>query len=368
MSKLTIALLIGTVASAGTSTYFWRELESEREERTALQTRIAQLEKTRAAVAAPPPVVEPEPESPPTSSAAAVAPSAKAPPPQAKLAAIGGSGVFTLGSRPGIPDAEMRKHMIESHEQQMRLLKDPEYRELMRAQQKHGMYQMYADLEPLVGLTKDESERLLDVLAEQSLRQMEQQRPVFGPIEGGQPSEAEIRERQRIFEEQRRKNEAEIAGVLGPKFNEWQDYQKNSWSRMHVTRLRQTLSSTDEPLRQEQIKPLVDAIAREQQHALTPMRTAIPNGRPDAQTQARMAEEWLERTAQSHERIRTAVQGLLSPSQFERLQQQQEQELKMQELSVKQQRARAEAQARGEIPPDPAPAPGMFQPVVTYAN
>jgi hypothetical protein len=72
----------------------------------------------------------------------------------------------------------------------------------------------------------------------------------------------------------------------------------------------------------------------------------------DAQAQARMAEEMLERTAQSHERIRNAVSGLLSPSQFEQLQRQQEQELKMQELSVRQQRARADAIARGELQPD----------------
>ena len=364
MNKLTIILLIAVIASASASVHFWRQLDEEREQRAALQTRIAELEEARPVVAATQSV--PEPEAAPSVGARSAAPTVpNRSPPQAMIAAVG-PGPAVASSRLGVADAEMRQRMMDAREQQLRMLKDPEYRELMRTQQKHGMYQMYADLEPRVGLTKDESERLLDVLAEQSLRNMEEQQPMFASSDGSPPSETEIRERQRMYEEQRRKNDAEVAAVLGPKFDEWQAYQKNSWSRMQVTQLRQALSTTDEPLRQEQMKPLVEAIAREQQHIMTPMRSGAINTRPDAASQARMAEEWLERTAQSHERVRTAVQGLLSPSQFEQLQRQQQQALKMQELNARQQRARADAQARGEIPPDSPP--GVFGSSVTFSS
>jgi hypothetical protein len=263
-------------------------------------------------------------------------------------------------------DPEVRRRLQENHEQQMRMLKDPEYRELMRSQQKVSMQRMYSDLEPLLGLSKDESDRLRDVLAEQSIRSMEQ-RPMWPSPDGGPPDENAILEQQRISQAQRRTNEAEIAEVLGPKYNQWQEYQNNGWARSQVSQLRQTLAITNEPIRSDQVKPLVEAIAREQQQMTRGFRTPLPQGSAmDAQTQVSLAEEMLERSAQSHQRIRDAVTGLLTPTQLEQLQHQHEQELKMQELSVKQQRARAEAQARGEIPPDTPTA--AFNSVVTYSD
>jgi hypothetical protein len=112
------------------------------------------------------------------------------------------------------------------------------------------------------------------------------------------------------------------------------------------------------------VKPLVEAIAREQKQLMT-SRMTPPTLRNDPMARARMAEEWLERTAESHERIRAAVSSLLTPAQYEQLERQQQQELKMQELSVRQQRARAEAQARGELPPDPV-IPGVVNSAVLY--
>jgi len=372
MSKAVIVLTIATVASASASTYLWRELGSEREQSATLQTRVAELEREMAQRPAAPPQADRELTEPAPEVTPAAVKTASAAPPAAQLGVIQGTANagFVGAQRLGVADPDMRRRMKEAQEQQARMLKDPEYRELMRAQQKLGMMRMYSDLEPMLGLTKEESERLLDVLAEQSIRGMEQP-PPFGPMDGTQPTEAEIRERQRAFEEQHRRNEQEIAAVLGSRYSDWQEYQKNGWSRSQVTQLRQTLSSTDEPLRQDQIKPLVNAIAREQQQMMAaPMRmgpgirTASGAMQMDPQTQARMAEEWLERTAQSHERIRNAVSGLLTPAQFEQLQRQQEQELKMQELSVKQQRARADAIARGEISPDS----NSMNAIVTYGR
>lgn len=364
MSKWIIALTTVTVASASASTYFWQELREEREQRATLQTRIAELEQARESADLPAPIPEPVAEEPPT---AATTPS-PAPAPTARLAVASGAAFSAVPlGRPGAVDPEIRRRMFESHEQQIRMLKDPEYRELMRAQQKLSLQQHYSDLEALLGLSKEESEQLLEVLAEHSVRSMEQ-RPMIADANGGPPSESEMNERRRMFEEQRRKNDSEIAAVLGSKFNDWQQYQQNGWARSQVSQLRQSLSSGGEPLRQDQVKPLVEAIAREQKQTMRSMTTRpySPNARPDPMTQVQQAEEWLERTAQSHERIRAAVSGLLTPSQYEQFERQQRQELRMQELSVRQQRARAEAQARGELPADPTNV--MMQAVTTYAQ
>jgi len=241
--------------------------------------------------------------------------------------------------------------MQASIEQQQRMLDDPDYRELMREQNKLSMSRFYSDLGPMLGLTQDESERLLDVLAEQQLRNMEQ-RPVMMGMDGTPPDPNTLREQQLRFEEMRRKNDAELAQVLGAaKFAEWQDYQNNQWSRSQVMRLREGLALSDEPLRQDQVKPLVQAMAREQQQMQTHSFGGVPRMRQmDSASQAHLSEEWLERTTQSHQRIRDAVSGLLSPAQLQQLEAQQAQERKMQEINMRMQRARAaEAQVSGEI-------------------
>lgn len=359
MSKWIFALTIATVASAGASTYFWQELRTEREQTATLQSRIAQLEHDRETAAAAMPAPEPEPVEEPAAPPAAVTTPAK---PAARVAtnAVAANGLIAFGG--GNVDPKMRERMFQARQDQMRMLQDPEYRELMREQQKHGLRQHYNDLDVLLGLSDEQAEQLLDVLAEQSIRGMEQQPPFMGE----QPTEDEMRAYRSKMEDARRKSESEIAAVLGSRYSEWQQYQQSGWARSQVSRLRQTLATGNEPLRQDQIKPLVEAIAREQKQALNTVRPTAPSPRPDAMEQARMAEEWLERTAQSHERIRASVSGLLSPSQYQQLERQQQQELKMQELGVRQQRARAEAQARGELPPDPAIA---MQPATTmFAN
>jgi hypothetical protein len=344
MSKLLVALAIGTVGSAGAAAYFWSELSVEREERTRLEARIAELERARISPALPPPAT------PPTQTAPAAT---ENPQPQFRFARQPGTAETPAGSRTEAPDPETARRMMqEAHEQQLRMLKDPEYRALMRAQHRLNMQRSYADIGLFMNLSDDETERLLDLLAEQALQSMEQ-RPRFGRM--GPPTEDEVRDMQRTFEEQRKNNEAEIAALLGPKYSEWQQYQQSGWARMQVSNLRQALALSNEPLRTEQVKPLIDAITREQQQ-LAPRAQGLnmgATGRPTAEMMARWTEERIEQTKQAHERIRLAVSGLLSPSQYEQLRRQQEQEIQMQELHARQQRARAEAQARGELPLDP---------------
>ena len=353
MSKSVIALVVATLTCGSASAYFWQELRAEREQTRVLQARVAELEKAHepapvvAAVA--PPVEVPPPVTAPANESKATAPkpAVGAPAPAAAFAFLGSNGATV---RNGRMDPEMQRRMQENFDRQRALLKDPEYRELMRDQQKMGMRRMYGDMETMLGLSKEEADRVMDVLAEQQVRSMEQ-RPHFG-MDGSQPDQAAIREQQRVFEETRRKNESELASALGSKYGEWQEYQQSMWSRSQVMRLKETLSGSDDPLRQDQIKPLVQALAREQQQMQTnSMRGQNANGYARPENQLRMQEEWLERTAQSHERVRNAVSSLLSPAQMQQLQDQQEQEHKMQELNLRMQRARAEeARARGEDP------------------
>jgi hypothetical protein len=356
MSKPVIGLVVATLMCGTASAYLWKELRTARTEAQTLQTRIAELERVQVA----PPLThsesprnelpEPEPASEP--GAAIKPPATQASPPQAAVfAAAPTIATNALARPPGRTDPEMRRRMQENFERQQAMLKDPEYRELMRAQQKMGMRRMYADMEMMMGLSKEEADRVRDVLAEQQLRSMEQ-RPFMAPFDGSPPDQAAIREQQRVFEELKRKNDAELQAALGPKYSDWQAYQNSMWSRSQVMHLREALVGSAEPLREDQLKPLVQALSREQQQLQTnTVRAQHPAGLAGPEAQLRMQEEWLERTAQSHERIRNAVSSLLTPTQMQQLQEQQDQERKMHELNLRMQRAQvAEAQARGEDP------------------
>jgi hypothetical protein len=359
MSKPIGVLIVATLACGTASAYLWQELRTERQQTRTLQARVAQLEQARSKPPAPQPqhrensaaapVTEPVAQPSPT-------PTKSAPPAAAVFtaAAPGSMGFTRYGGR---MDPEMQRRLQENFEQQRRLLQDPEYRALMREQHKRSMKHMYGDMELMLGLSKEEADSVLEVLSEQQLRSMEQQRPFMPPPDGSAPDETAIRERQRALEELQRKTDAELATALGPKYSEWQDYQKNTWARQQVMSLRQNLSNSVDPLRPDQIKPLVQAIAKEQQQMQ--MNAMRPRFRSDGsittQDQLRMQEEMLERTKATHQRIRDSVSSLLTPAQLEQLEDQQDQERKIAELNIRTMRARAaEAEARGEDPSNQA--------------
>lgn len=357
MSKSIIALVVSALACGSASAYLWSELRVEREQTQQLQARIAELERTRAHAPAEHVAQQQFPPPLPQRAASGEPPAEVKRALEARLAAsftaVNAAGAGAVSMRGGQMDPEMRKRMQQSMDQQRRMLQDPEYRELVRQQQIDGMQHMYGDLELMLGLSREEAARVLDVLAEQQLRSMDQQRP--WAMDGSRPDEAAIREQQRVFAEMKRRNDAELAQVLGSKFGEWESYQQSMGARSQVTQLRQMLATSDEPLRQDQIKPLVAAIAREQQAQMNVnmnMRTRMyQSGPPNAEAQLRMQEEWAERQAETQQRIRDSVSGLLTPAQMQRLEEQHERERRSQEMQLRMQRARIkEAEARGEDP------------------
>jgi hypothetical protein len=356
MGKFVVASIVATLACGSASAYLWNELRAEREQTQTLQARVAELERAHAPAPAeqaaqqqfPPPLPERAPPGEPQATVKR--------PPEARLGAsftavnATGAPAAALSMRGGQMDPEMRRRMQQSMDQQRRLLQDPEYRELMRQQQIDGMQHMYGDLELMLGLSHEEAARVLDVLADQQLRSMEQQRP--WAMDGSRPDEAAIREQQRVFAEMKRKNDAELAQVLGSKYSEWESYQQSMGARSQVTQLRQALATSDEPLRQDQIKPLVAAIAREQQAQMNATRARTFPGRfGDPEAQLRMQEEWAQQHVESQQRIRNSVSSLLTPAQMQRLEEQHERERRSLEMQVRMQRARMkEAEARGEDP------------------
>jgi hypothetical protein len=134
------------------------------------------------------------------------------------------------------------------------VLADPAYRRARLAElrldlQQHGYAQLVAEL----GLSADEAQRFLDLLAEQRLRENEQ---VMKQAAG--------QDYMRWRMELHAQAEKERRAFLGEeRFRTWTEYAQSAQARGMVDDLRTQLATTNSPLREEQVKPLVKALATE---------------------------------------------------------------------------------------------------------
>jgi ribosomal protein L12E/L44/L45/RPP1/RPP2 len=240
---------------------------------------------------------------------------------------------------------------------QRALLRDPEYREAMRAQQKMGLVRSNPNLARDLDLTADQLDRLYDVLAEQSLRSMENTSPMWS-VNGEQPDAAKIQEYQRKAMEQQRSNEAELKRALGDtKYREWQEYQSMAGVRWEADRVRTSLASAGVPLDENLAKPLLKSL-HEQQVKL--MQQAANAAAPNAAVSARlmtssgfspgaspdmlkMQEQSLEMMAQHQKRQRDALASVLSPEQLKVIEEEHNAEQQMQRAQLRIMRAQQEA-------------------------
>lgn len=351
MNKSILILGIGCAGLASASGYLWQEMHAQRARADSLQSQITQLrsvQKLRPATTYAPPATE----STPTTAASSAVSEVPVTP----------ARITSIQSAPNA-NGTARARFMGGFEQQQRLLKDPEYRKLMLAQQRMAMARMHPDLMSALGLSREQTGHLFDLLAEQQMRSMEHQPRMRGM--NGPPDEATVQQMQREAQEEQQSREADVAALLGDeKLAEWKEYQESMGARFQVNQLRDTLASSDSALRQDQIQPLVAVIAQEQRRVMTdsayntprPMHASMQASMQamTAENRTRAMEEMVERTRASNQRVHDAATAILSPDQLDSLDQMLNQNLDMQRMSVRMMRARAEAEARGEAPPEAA--------------
>ena len=220
-------------------------------------------------------------------------------------------------------DEELEKLMEQVRERELRLLQNPEYRDLLRAQQRVSLHHSHSDLAALLQISKEQADQLLDLLAEQQLREQAAGRAM--PSDRADP-EAMQQYIQKVHERQRA-NEAEIAAVLGPqKFQEWKDYEQNAMARFQVQRLQQMLPP-DARLQPDQRRLLVSAIGHEQRQLHEERARQIPDGVPDEAWQRRMQETQAKQMASMHQRLLDRTTSILSPTQLQQFESLLKQEL-----------------------------------------
>ena len=141
------------------------------------------------------------------------------------------------------------------HDRQRRMLADPSYRAAAVAEQRFELQTEHPQLAAELGLSKDEVDRFLDLLAEQSVREYE------SAIKE-QPGE-DVQQRRKKLLEQQQQERREFLGEQ--QFQRWTEYVNSAGARGVVSQLRTQLATSSSPLHEGQIKPLVKALAAEQQ-------------------------------------------------------------------------------------------------------
>ena len=365
MSKLALVLAILAIGEGAVTLHLVRQVRAERETAQTLQARVNELEQrgpqpgaTFVAVPTQPTVTNPfgtvkKTEAPPAKAVAGNAATAG----NVMVGGFTNAGPIPLSA----PDQErMREQMQASMERQRTLLRDPEYREAMRAQQKMNLVRSNPNLARDLNLTADQLDRLNDVLAEQSMRAMENTSPMWS-VNGEQPDAAKMQEYHRKAMEQQRNNEAELRRALGDtKYREWQEYQSMAGVRWEADRVRTSLASAGVPLDENLARPLLKSLHEQQMKMMqqqavaagTASTNAIAAGRlmvssgfstANSPDMLKMQEQSLEMMAQHQKRQRDALASVLSSEQLKIIEDEHNAEQQMQRAQLRIMRAQQEA-------------------------
>lgn len=313
-------LIAGMVAA-----YLFQQLRAEHLRSAQLQERIAQLEFAQGAKAASAPVA--------AGNRSAQAASAQ---PVEAAASTPQQGKAVEVSRPNPSRANMQD-----------LMKDPDFRAAQLAQRRVQLQRTYADLARELNLTPAQVDALFDLMARQQLARMSE--PAVIAANGQANDEASRRALRNAMEESRRVQDAEIATLLGDsKYREFKEYQDTMGARQRVTQLRSQLAAQGQLLTEEQVKPMVTAMAAEQKLLNQQMagRERPPQG--DASGQIAYREEALRITEESNRRLLRAAASHLDAKQVEALETLLEQDMAMSRTNLRLQRARMAAQGRPE--------------------
>jgi hypothetical protein len=346
MNKLMLVLLAASVAFGATTLHLVRELRSERAAASQLQARVAELERIQ--VQAPPPLAttpftvlaQPESAAP---AAPSISPSRAAP-------AISASVL-----RADVTKEDRMRMVRESMEQQRALLRDPEYREAMRLQQKAMLPSMYPDLAAELDLSREQTDALMSLLADQAIRGLERDQPFFE----GQPDAATMQELARNQQELQNAHDNEVRDLLGEdKWRAWNEYKSTMGVRHEVTQMRTTLATSGAPLEESQVKPLQRALLDAQQRQIEEWNRTAANVLAPIEHDARSAnqhmawqEEALRRQRKHYEQLRESLKTVLTDAQLRHVEQQHDAQLKLQEAHLRIMRAQTGAEASGLYAP-----------------
>ncbi len=333
MNKAIPILLLTTAAPAIACLHLVRELREERAQSEALQAKVAELEKSAAETQVFRIVRRASPFSAPVEMPLGTSRGAPSKSPAKQSDKPTGTSTPNAALAADDPQDQMREHF----ERQRALLKNPEYREAVRASSRLSMSQNYPGFAAELGLSEDEANRFMDLLTDQQLQSMEHDESLFLARTGD--DEARMREAHERMQERMRQQQAEIEMHLGPtKYQKWQDYQQTLGQRHRLASMQSQLALAGAPLNAEQSGALLAVLVQEQrkqQQAQAGANAGQPVGSWQPYGPVPGQEEWITAQEQSNERLLAAIKSNLSSQQASKLEQMLDRELDLHRTQLK---------------------------------
>jgi hypothetical protein len=242
MTKANIVLAATALVFGGSCLVLFKDNGTQRNRVRALEAQVAQLQREFTAARAS--------SQPATSDTAAAS---NEPFAQGVTQNPAGASPPSRSSAPSVA-----KPAADANNELRAVLADPAYRRARIAEARLQLQRDYPQLVAALGLSGDEAERFLDLLAEQTVREYERAMKQ----QSGQDSMQWRRELSEQAEKERR-------AFLGEeRFRTWVEYVNSANARAIVSQLRTELATSSSPLREDQVKPFVKALASEhQRHA-----------------------------------------------------------------------------------------------------
>lgn len=142
------------------------------------------------------------------------------------------------------------------------LTRDPSMREAIRDQQKMGMAMIYGQLAKDLKLTKEETDKLNDALADNIMDNVDE---ITTLLREGK-SDAEMRD---AFAAKDAALDEKLKALLGEEnFNQYQEYTRNLGSRLTTEQFK-SMFTGEKKLKEEQTKQLYETMQEETRYALT---------------------------------------------------------------------------------------------------
>lgn len=245
MNKMIPALALGTIIASVACMHLVKELRAERTRSALLVRQIEDLKNTRERTEV----------------------SAAADPTPGSNAMNGAAGAQNRAprARSVVSEAqprqlsEARKSILQTREQ----LRDPQYRDLVREEFKHGFDVRYPGVQKELDLSDEQVQDLIELLADQHLRMIEEngEAALVDPRDTAAIEQLRARQDERL--EQRRAEVQELFGAN--KYEEWLDYHRTIPLRHRATRLQAELASVGLPTSPAQSTALLATLLQEQQ-------------------------------------------------------------------------------------------------------
>ena len=271
MKPLIPILIVATTSLAVASVQLAHQASTQRERadaemalRQKQDLRVAQLERSQARLERELAVSREAVGAPPPTAAGSVPP-----PPGQRMG--GGRAVAAFAALEPVERAGPPPEVFRTGP---RMMESPAARNFMRTRMKSSIRRMYEDAGSALGLSAEKSKQLLDLLADQQTRNI------------GPPNLADGQTIQQYMQDQQKKNNEEIKGLIGQdKIDDWAAYQKSLPDRAQLGQVRDQLEQAGVPMTESQRTDLLAAITEETQRNPRPAYTP---GVPQEETMAQM--------------------------------------------------------------------------------